>query len=158
MKNEDQLRQLYIRHYNDLIRFARSFVKNDLAEDLVQETFLIAQKRLDRVLSSENPTGWLINTLKNVIGNTYQRRQFIYTKLIPETVIDESGEYVYSVNDMYAGLIDEEALSLLIWVYCEDISYQEAASRLGISLSACKKRIQRAKLALKKAIEQNNLL
>ena len=39
MKNEDQLRQLYIRHYNDLIRFARSFVKNDLAEDLVQETF-----------------------------------------------------------------------------------------------------------------------
>ena len=81
MKNEDQLRQLYIRHYNDLIRFARSFVKNDLAEDLVQETFLIAQKRLDRVLSSKNPTGWLINTLKNVIGNTYQRRQFIYTKL-----------------------------------------------------------------------------
>ena len=77
MKNEDQLRQLYIRHYNDLIRFARSFVKNDLAEDLVQETFLIAQKRLDRVLSSKNPTGWLINTLKNVIGNTYQRRQFM---------------------------------------------------------------------------------
>ena len=158
MKNEDQLRQLYIKHYGYLIRFARSFVKNDLAEDLVQETFLIAQKRLDRVLSSENPTGWLINTLKNVIGNTYQRRQFIYTKLIPETVIDESGEYVYSVNDMYAGLIGEEALSLLIWVYCEDISYPEAASRLGISLSACKKRIQRAKLALKKAIEQNNLL
>ena len=158
MKNEDQLRQLYIRHYNDLIRFARSFVKNDLAEDLVQETFLIAQKRLDRVLSSENPTGWLINTLKNVIGNTYQRRQFIYTKLIPETAIDESGEYVYSVNDMYTGLIDEEALSLLIWVYCEDTSYQDAASRLGISLSACKKRIQRAKLALKKAIEKNNLL
>ena len=158
MKNEDQLRQLYIRHYNDLIRFARSFVKNDLAEDLVQETFLIAQKRLDRVLSSENPTGWLINTQKNVIGNTYQRRQFIYTKLIPETAIDESGEYVYSVNDMYTGLIDEEALSLLIWVYCEDTSYQDAASRLGISLSACKKRIQRAKLALKKAIEKNNLL
>lgn len=65
MKNEDQLRQLYIKHYGYLIRFARSFVKNDLAEDLVQETFLIAQKRLDRVLSSENPTGWLINTLKN---------------------------------------------------------------------------------------------
>ena len=152
------MRQLYIKHYNYLIRFAHRFVKNDLAEDLVQETFLIAQKRLDCVLSSKNPTGWLINTLKNVIGNTYQRRQFIYTKLIPEMLIDESGEYVYSVNDMYAGLIDEEALSLLIWVYCEDISYQDAASRLGISLSACKKRIQRAKMTLKRAIEQNNLL
>ena len=150
--------QLYIKHYNYLVRFALKFAKNDLAEDLVQETFLIAQKRLDRVLSSKNPTGWLINTLKNVIGNTYQRRQFIYTKLIPEMLIDESGEYVHSVNDMYAGLIDEEALSLLVWVYCEDVSYQDAAFRLGISLSACKKRIQRAKLTLKRAIEQNNLL
>ena len=152
------MRQLYIKHYNYLVRFALRFAKNDLAEDLVQETFLIAQKRLDRVLSSKNPTGWLINTLKNVIGNTYQRRQFIYTTLIPETVIDESREYMCSVNDMYAGLIDEEALSLLVWVYCEDVSYQEVASCLGISLSACKKRIQRAKRALKRAIEQNNLL
>ena len=63
-----------------------------------------------------------------------------------------------SVNDMYAGLIDDEALSLLIWIYCEDASYQDAADRLGISLQACKKRIQRAKLALKRAIEKNNLL
>lgn len=138
--------------------FARSFVNPDLAEDLVQETFLIAQKRLDRVTSSENPTGWLINTLKNVIGNTYQKRQFIYTELSPDAIADEAGEYVHSINDMYAGLIDDEALSLLIWIYCEDTSYQEAANRLGISLDSCKKRIQRAKQALKKAIEKNKLL
>ena len=127
-------------------------------KDLVQETFLIAQKRLDRVTSSENPTGWLINTLKNVIGNTYQKRQFIYTELSPDAIADEAGEYVHSINDMYAGLIDDEALSLLIWIYCEDTSYQEAANRLGISLDSCKKRIQRAKQALKKAIEKNKLL
>ena len=104
----------------------------DLAEDLVQETFLIAQKRLDRVTSSENPTGWLINTLKNVIGNTYQKRQFIYTELSPDAIADEAGEYVHSINDMYAGLIHDEALSLLIWIYCEDTSYQEAANRLHL--------------------------
>lgn len=46
----------------------------------------------------------------------------------------------------------------MIWIYCEDTSYQDAANRLGISLDACKKRIQRAKLALKKAIEKNKLL
>ena len=107
---------MYVEHYSYLYRFARSFVNPDLAEDLVQETFLIAQKRLDRVTSSENPTGWLINTLKNVIGNTYQKRQFIYTELSPDAIADESGEYVHSINDMYAGLIDDEALSLLIWI------------------------------------------
>lgn len=158
MQQNDPLHQLYIAHYDYLVRFAGCFVNRDLAEDLVQETFLIAQKRLDRVISSENPTGWLINTLKNVIRNTYQKRNFICTQLISESIADQSSEYVHSVNDMYAGLIDEEALTLLIWIYCEDTSYQDAANRLGISLDACKKRIQRAKLALKKAIEKNKLL
>lgn len=110
MQQNDPLHQLYVEHYSYLYRFARSFVNPDLAEDLVQETFLIAQKRLDRVTSSENPTGWLINTLKNVIGNTYQKRQFIYTELSPDAIADEAGEYVHSINDMYAGLIDDEAL------------------------------------------------
>ena len=86
------------------------------------------------------------------------RGNFICTHLISESIIDEAGEYEHPVNEMYAGLIDEETLSLLIWIYCEGTSYQEAADRLGISLNACKKRIQRAKIALKRAIEKNNLL
>ena len=86
------------------------------------------------------------------------RGNFICTHLISESIIDEVGEYEHPVNEMYAGLIDEETLSLLIWIYCEGTSYQEAADRLGISLNACKKRIQRAKIALKRAIEKNNLL
>ena len=86
------------------------------------------------------------------------RGNFICTHLISESIIDEAGEYEHPVNEMYAGLIDEETLSLLIWIYCEGTSYQEAADWLGISLNACKKRIQRAKIALKRAIEKNNLL
>lgn len=74
MQQNDPLHQLYVEHYSCLFRFARSYVNQDLAEDLVQETFLIAQKRIDRVIGSENPKGWLINTLRNVIGNTYQKR------------------------------------------------------------------------------------
>lgn len=155
MQQNDPLRQLYMKHYRHLVRLARSFVNQGLAEDLVQETFLIAQTRLDCVVGSKNPVGWLVNTLKNIIGNTYQKRNFICTHLISESIIDEAGEYEHPVNEMYAGLIDEETLSLLIWIYT---SYQEAADRLGISLNACKKRIQRAKIALKRAIEKNNLL
>ena len=92
MQQNNPLRQLYIENYAHLIRTARSFVNADLAEDLVQETFLIAQKRLDRVVNSPNPTAWLVKTLRNVIGNTYQKRRFIYTELIPESIVDKSGE------------------------------------------------------------------
>ena len=64
MQQNNPLRQLYIENYAHLIRTARSFVNADLAEDLVQETFLIAQKRLDRVVNSPNPTAWLVKTEK----------------------------------------------------------------------------------------------
>lgn len=43
MQQNDPLHQLYVEHYSCLFRFARSYVNQDLAEDLVQETFLIAQ-------------------------------------------------------------------------------------------------------------------
>ena len=79
MQQNNPLRQLYIENYAHLVRTARSFVNADLAEDLVQETFLIAQKRLDRVVNSPNPTAWLVKTLKNVIGNTEIRTCRIYT-------------------------------------------------------------------------------
>ena len=99
MQQNNPLRQLYVENYAHLIRTARSFVNADLAEDLVQETFLIAQKRLDRVVNSPNPTAWLVKTLRNVIGNTYQKRRFIYTELIPESIVDESGEHAQKLQN-----------------------------------------------------------
>ena len=39
MQQNDPLRQLYMKHYRHLVRLARSFVNQGLAEDLVQETF-----------------------------------------------------------------------------------------------------------------------
>ena len=49
MQQNNPLRQLYIENYAHLIRTARNFANGDLAEDLVQETFLIAQKRIIQV-------------------------------------------------------------------------------------------------------------
>ena len=129
----------------------------DAAEDLVQETFLIAQCKLDAVLSSPNPHGWLMNTLKNVIGNYYKQQRFIAQHLIADSYPDSASEYTFSVNELYAGLVSPEELELLAWVYCENVSRQEAAERLGISPAACRKRLQRAKAALRDAIQKNNL-
>lgn len=54
---------------------ARFFKNQDLAQDVVQETFLIAQAKIEQVMESPSPKGWLFNTLKNVIGNTYKQQK-----------------------------------------------------------------------------------
>lgn len=158
MQEYTGLHQLYLENYSSLICFAKSVMNNpDAAEDLVQETFLIAQYKLDAVLSSPNPHGWLMNTLKNTIGNYYKQQRFVAQSLIVESSSDCTSECTLSVNELYAGLVSPEELKLLVWIYCENVSRQEASERLGISPAACRKRLQRAKQSLRSAIQKNDL-
>jgi RNA polymerase sigma-70 factor (ECF subfamily) len=46
---------------------------NELAEDLVQETFLIAVKSFDRFKSDSNPKTWLFAILNNKINDHYRK-------------------------------------------------------------------------------------
>ena len=52
--------------------------------------------------------------------------------------------------------MSDEELRLLIRFYLEGWSQKELAGELGISLNACKKRIQRAKERLRRALEEAN--
>ena len=158
MQEHNELHQLYLENYSSLICFARSVMNNqDAAEDLVQETFLVAQCKLDAVRSSPNPHGWLMNTLKNIIGNFYKQQRFVAQALNADNHPDPASEHMLSINELYAGLISSEDLKLLVWIYCENVSRQEAADRLGISHAACRKRLQRAKQSFREALQKNIL-
>ena len=71
--NEEQsifIDKLYKKMYAKMSIYAKNVVGNKwLAEEAVQEAFRIACSRPDAVMSSENPNGWMIITLKNVIRN-----------------------------------------------------------------------------------------
>jgi RNA polymerase sigma-70 factor (ECF subfamily) len=150
------LEELFLKNYAAMESYAAHFFQNrDIAQDVVQETFLIAQIKLDTLMASPAPRGWLFNTLKNVIGNTY-RQQKRLRQLLPLEDRDRSGPLELPLETKYRALISEEDLRLLIRIYCDGWHYAEAAEQLGISLAACKKRVQRAKGKLKKALEENS--
>ena len=68
--------ELFRRLYRFMLNYAQSSLNNkSLAEEAVQETFAIACRRIDRVCGSENPEGWLVETLKGVIKNIEGRQQ-----------------------------------------------------------------------------------
>ena len=66
----EQLEQLYYEMYEWLFGYANASLSDpSRSEEAVQETFRIACDKLPVLLNSENPKGWLVNTLKGVLRN-----------------------------------------------------------------------------------------
>ena len=153
-----QIEALYLEMFDLLIHYARSALKNEsLAEEAVQETFRIACQKPDHLCSSSNPKGWLVLTLKNTIQNI--RKNIASTRrLVEHYMAAQPKEITFSedgvhVNILYADLADSDEFKLLSELAIEQRSHAEMARSRGISVAACKKRVQRAKERLKKIIE-----
>jgi len=153
-----QIEQLYLEMFMLLIRYARSALKNEaLAEEAVQETFRIACQKSEELCSSPNPKGWLVMALKNTIRNI--RRNIAATRrLVEHYMAAQPKEITFCedgirMNILYSDLSDSEDFRLLSELAIEKRSHAEMAAARGISVAACKKRVQRAKEKLQKIIE-----
>lgn len=125
-----------------------------LAEEAVQDTFRIACAKADKLLFSPNPKGWLLNTLKNVTKNKVRSQVYLRNILeLDENMIPGNSD-VLDIDFMYSDLTNSEDYKLLKKIALDKYSMLEAAKEMGISVEACKKRVQRAKKKLKKSFEK----
>ena len=151
--------RLYKEMYGNLYTYAYSILRErELSEELVQETFRIACDKPIELLSSENPKGWLMNTLKNVIGNAKRRRVTMAKYIAGAEAVDidqlEAPDPGGNIDLLYSDLISEEEFRLVKRVAVDRYTVLEAAEELGISVETCKKRVQRAKAKLRKHFEE----
>ena len=146
------LEKIYMEEVPNMLRYAEILLSRyPLAEDAVQNTFKIALEKIDDVINSPKPVGWIKNTLKNEIRQKY-REQKKWQKYIFDYELNMIPVHdALSVETAFWGL-DENAIYLLKKIYVEGIPYQELAEELNISVSALKMRIKRAKDKLKKEL------
>lgn len=154
----ERIEQLYFEMYDMLLSYARcSFEEKSLAEEAVQETFQIACQKPDQLCGSINPKGWLVNTLKFTIRNMKRSRenarQILSTYLIAQNEPVAYSEDNLPLRLMYGDVADLEEFKLLAEMVIEGRSHLEMANSRGISVSACKKRVQRAKETLRRRID-----
>ena len=153
-----QIEKLYFEMYDMMICYARcSFAEESLAEEAVQNTFQIACQKPDQLCESVNPKGWLVNTLKFTIRNMKRSRE--HTQLLL-SLVEQDESVTYSedrlpLHLMYEDISDTEDFKLLVEMAIDGRSHLEMATARGISVDACKKRVQRAKETLQKKIKQN---
>ena len=151
----DPIGELVNAYYADVYRFAFRLAGNPPdAEDLVQQTFLTACRKLHQIKDLEKVRAWLFTIAKNAFLKSKQR----------STVDVQSFEDALATMDEPDQLnleFDEEALSLalaempepfktpILLYYFEGFGYKEIAEQLEIPIGTVMSRLSRGKRFLR---------
>lgn len=151
------IESLYLEMYDKLIIYANcAFPEEGLAEEAVQETFRIACQKPDQICGSENPRGWLVNTLKYTIRNM-RRSRASSQQLLSRYLALQTESITYSVDSvslevLYEDMAYSEEFKLVKEMAVDGKSHLQMAEARGITVAACKKRMERAKKLLQKKL------
>jgi RNA polymerase sigma-70 factor (ECF subfamily) len=162
-----------VRHYERRVfRMAKQITQNDDdAEDVLQETFLKAYTHLDAFQGNSKFYTWLVRIAVNEALMKLRKRRSDRTVPLDEpidtgedemvreiAVWDEDPEQTYSREEL--GEILNQAIESLKPAYrtvfilrdIEEMSIEETAEVLGLSISAVKSRLLRARLQLREKL------
>ncbi len=160
-----------MRAYQDMVfSTAARLTGNDTqAEDIAQEVFIRAYEHFADLRASVTAGGWLKTVTTNLTLNylsRYRKRRRLFSEMrpssqdseddgaeldweVPDTVLaDLSAEQRGAIVDAaLRQLPDHQRLPLVLYHF-EDLSYQEIADKLNVSLTKIKTDIRRARAAL----------
>ncbi len=113
-EQERLLEELYREMYSVLLCYANAALKDKaLAEEAVQDTFRIACAKVGELSASENPRGWLMLTLKNVLRNTNRELAALNQLFVSAVSIDDE-----IVLETYASGTDYEKRKIRTCTWC----------------------------------------
>lgn len=165
--------EAFVRRFQDMV-FATAvrLLDNPVdAEDVAQTVFLRAFQRFDAIGDSPAAAGWLRTVTRHACLNhlsRYRRRWRLFSELAqpdegapdipyeaeivssetPATAI-ESDQRRQELQQALSRLPDHQRVPLVLFHY-EDMSYQDIAALLGVSLGKVKTDIHRGRGSLKK--------
>lgn len=125
------------------------------AEDAAQEAFLKAFERRAQVQGMENPGGWLRAVTKNLCLNHLERhrkRWRSFSELEEETLSEPaSAPRSESLERALLKLPDDQRVPLVLFHF-DDMSYEDIACSLRVSLAKVKADIFRGRAALRRIL------
>lgn len=153
------LSELCNKHYNGLFKYACTLTSAQDAEELMQELFLLAARRIDKLMESPKPDGWLAKSLVFLAKN-WRARQNIRQKheagpIENDTQIPASEETGnVDVELSLQKTLTPQDYDLYRMVYYEGYTMKEAAARLGATPAATWKRMERLRKRLRNHFDE----
>lgn len=155
---------------HDALRgFVSKRVSNDAeTEDILQEVFVRVHHRLESLEEPERMVSWVYQITRNAIIDHYrsaERRRELPAGLTTDMIkddeeesiesedTDEKYELAHCLKPMIHRLSNDyrEAITL---VELDGLTHQQAAAKLGISLSSMKSRVLRGRQQLRKLLDE----
>ena len=145
-------------HLNDLFRTATRLVGSSTeAEDIVQETYLLAWKSFGRFEPGTNCRAWLFTIMFNVVR--HHRRRWFDRRVTGETaeVLEEALSYTPPVpeeltdQDVLSALdgIPPEFRAVVLLADVQEFSYKEIAHILRVPMGTVMSRLSRGRALLR---------
>jgi RNA polymerase sigma-70 factor, ECF subfamily len=164
MKKENELSEIYARHYSRVRSFIRTVVKDEFAsDDLAQETFLRAHQSMGGFNEQSSMAPWLMKIAYNLCLDHFRRTKKKVVPLEDEAVPCDNPrtEQIMECRQMSACvqrqiLLLPEGQQAVIHLYdVVGLTQKEIAEVLEISPENVKVRLHRGRKRLKEILQQN---
>ena len=144
-------------YYRAVYRYAFRLCGSEAdAEDLTQQTFLVAQDKLHQVREASKVDRWLFAVLRSCFLKSRRRPRPIAVANL-ELDVDDVPEHRITEQQLVDQRLDGDELQaalgelpdefriVVLMFYFEDLSYQEIATRLELPIGTVMSRLSRAK-------------
>jgi RNA polymerase sigma-70 factor, ECF subfamily len=145
----------------DVYRFAfRLAGSADDAEDLVQQTFLVAQQHLTELRDVQRARSWLFTILRRLWSADQRRRHPWTATLLEMELNDVAGPSTQELEfdeerlRQALGELSDEARAVVLLFYFEECSYREIAAQLDLPIGTVMSRLARAKERLRSRLSE----
>lgn len=160
----DEFRVFFERHHRDAARLAYLLTGDrDAADDLTADAFVAAWRQWDRVRAAARPGAYLRGMVANLASTRVRRlvRERDRLRVMGATAGDRAEEHDVAVAvDLRAALrrLPPRKRACVVLRYVADLSEQETAEALGISVGTVKSQTSRAVEQLRRMLGSADLV
>ncbi|MFZ3102923.1 MAG: sigma-70 family RNA polymerase sigma factor [Desulfitobacteriaceae bacterium] len=155
--NLDLFEILFRQYYDKLFRVAYSITRNkELSKDAVQQAFFQAYKKMNHLKDKSKFPAWVttitVNEARNMVKSAIRHKVVPISDEIQMAIEAGSFEHAYIIKDQVTrvlNLLSVDDSEILVLRYYSDLTLEEIASILNITLSNAKVCLHRAKVNFK---------
>ena len=140
--------QIWKKYHQDVKQFILSKIKNeDIANDVLQETFIKIHTKIDSLKDQDKLKSWIIMIARNTVLDYFKQNKNTYVFFDTDSFFEEENE-VHDEKDCLHGIIKRLHKKYREPLFLSDIKgikQADIANQLKSQLSTTKSRIQRAR-------------
>jgi len=148
------IEEIWKDYHHKLLGFIQKRVKDkSTAEDILQDVFVKILDKIDTLRDDSKILNWLYQLTRNTIIDHYRGSKNMDD--LPESLIEEETDPGSTAEEMKGCImpvingLDEKYREAILLTEIEGLSQKELASKLNLSYTGAKSRVQRGRTAMK---------